>query len=836
MADKRVKIIKHNNVSVKFEVDSRYSPLESIGTGAYGVVCAAKDNRTGRRVAIKKIPKVFDMIQIAKRTYRELKILRHLRHENIISILDVMQPPEDISTFQDVYVVLDLMESDLHHIIHSVQPLSDEHITFFLYQIVRGLKYIHSASVLHRDLKPSNLLINRNCELKIGDFGMARGLSSSPEDRSSFMTEYVATRWYRAPELMLSLNEYTFAIDMWSVGCILAEMLARRQLFPGKNYLHQLQLILSVVGTPNEEYVNCIGSERVKTYLQTLPPRKAVELSVLFPKATPNALELLGQLLQLDPKKRLSAEETLAHEYLSSYHDPKDEPVCTPPFDFSFEKDLFTKEDLCRGIVDEISDYHKCRLPIPTQDKVKVAIMKLMEDREKEKERQAQDEGTAPGGGPSGAKEAKEGPSKRKKGEDKKRKQHHHPHDTGAPDKKKRPKLEGHPPPPPPPAGEHSVSEGGVSESDQHTLDRWKQMQQTTRPFIHPIRKMLGKDGEAEGNGSLTYQEQLLSRQSDQIEQQKHQLEEQQKKIRDQEELIRLLQEQRRVLLQECQSAGIKIPESIQIGIYSSTANLNATLPPSSQPLAYASAIPLSQQPLSQPPVSPAQPLNQTSPYVNVSPTLHPPSHAHQSELHPSIPRTTPPQNLSRISHSIHPSSTQFVPAPQMQSHTVSRGININQTSQLLPTGTLYPPGEAAIRTSPLMGTFNFPALTNEFQDLPPDESHGLLHRPYSPPPLNTFDSFPDDLDSILNIAGLPTGSGAGYGVGVMEEELPGPTSNPQLDLSDLGPRTSMGPPSASLLRDWLDVRQLDPDDMHALQQELETGTPDMFMQALDDL
>ena len=124
MSDKRVKIIKHNNISVKFEVDSRYSPLESIGTGAYGVVCAAKDNRTGQRVAIKKIPKVFEVVVVAKRTYRELKILRHLRHENIISILDVMLPPDDPTQFQDVYVVLDLMESDLHHIIHSVQPLS----------------------------------------------------------------------------------------------------------------------------------------------------------------------------------------------------------------------------------------------------------------------------------------------------------------------------------------------------------------------------------------------------------------------------------------------------------------------------------------------------------------------------------------------------------------------------------------------------------------------------------------------------------------------------------------------------------------------------------------
>lgn len=400
MSDKRVKIIKHNNISVKFEVDSRYSPIESIGTGAYGVVCAAKDNRTGQRVAIKKIPKVFEVIVIAKRTYRELKILRHLRHENIISILDVMLPPEDPSLFQDVYVVLDLMESDLHHIIHSVQPLSEDHIQFFLYQILRGVKYIHSANVLHRDLKPSNLLINRNCELKIGDFGMAKGLSSSAEEHSTFMTEYVATRWYRAPELMLSLSEYTFAIDMWSVGCILAEMLARRQLFPGKNYLNQLQLILSVVGTPSQDYVQAVGSERVKVYLQALPPRDPVELSVLFPEASEVSLDLMRKLLQLEPRKRISAEEALAHKYLIRYHDPKDEPVCSPPFDFDFEKQLNTKDELKQAIVNEIMDYHKSRLPIPSHDKVKDALKKkFKEDREKVKEKVGKE--GEDGGGPS---------------------------------------------------------------------------------------------------------------------------------------------------------------------------------------------------------------------------------------------------------------------------------------------------------------------------------------------------------------------------------------------------------------------------------------------------
>lgn len=384
MADKRVYTIKHRQGVVKFDVDARYTPLESIGTGAYGVVCAAKDNRTGRKVAIKKISKAFEVVTIAKRTYRELKILRHFRHENIISLLDVMEPPEDSELFQDVYVVLDLMESDLHNIIHSVQPLSSEHVKFFLYQIMRGLKYIHSASVLHRDLKPSNLLINQNCELKIGDFGMARGLSVESEEHSSFMTEYVATRWYRAPELMLSINEYTSAIDIWSAGCIFAEMLGRRLLFPGKNYVNQLQLILSVVGTPSQDYINSIGSEKVKAYLKTLPVRKAVDLAVLFPGVDKEALALLGRMLKLDPKKRCSAQVILENGYLSHYHDSQDEPVCNPPFDFAFEKQLLTKEMLKNAILEEANSYHKSRLPIPPSNLVKDALIKKMKAHEGE--------------------------------------------------------------------------------------------------------------------------------------------------------------------------------------------------------------------------------------------------------------------------------------------------------------------------------------------------------------------------------------------------------------------------------------------------------------------
>lgn len=253
------------------------------------------------------------------------------------------------------------MESDLHQIIQSGQALTPEHVRYFLYQLLRGLKYVHSAHVLHRDLKPSNLLVNATCELKIGDFGMARGLAARPEEHAAFMTEYVATRWYRAPELLLSLHHYTQAIDVWSVGCIFAEMMGRRQLFPGKNYLHQLQLILGVLGTPSAKVVGAIGAERVRRYVQGLPPRQAVPLHALYPQAEAPALDLLARMLQLDPARRITVVDALAHPYLAKYHDPEDEPECVPAFDFAFDREVLTKEEVEAAILAEIEDFRARR-------------------------------------------------------------------------------------------------------------------------------------------------------------------------------------------------------------------------------------------------------------------------------------------------------------------------------------------------------------------------------------------------------------------------------------------------------------------------------------------
>ena len=195
-------------------------------------------------------------------------------------------------------VIQELMETDMHRVIRT-QDLSDDHAQYFIYQTLRALKALHSADVIHRDLKPSNLLLNANCDLKVCDFGLARSTrSTTPGGKEAgLMTEYVATRWYRAPEIMLSFKMYTKAIDVWAVGCILAELLNGRPLFPGRDYGHQLDLILDVIGTPTLEEFYGITSRRSRDYIRALPIRKRRPFTALFPKASPEAIDFLQKTL-----------------------------------------------------------------------------------------------------------------------------------------------------------------------------------------------------------------------------------------------------------------------------------------------------------------------------------------------------------------------------------------------------------------------------------------------------------------------------------------------------------------------------------------------------------
>ncbi|XP_027908776.1 mitogen-activated protein kinase 3 isoform X2 [Vigna unguiculata] len=287
--------IQYNIFGNLFEVTAKYRPpIMPIGRGAYGIVCSLLNTETNELVAVKKIANAFDNHMDAKRTLREIKLLKHLDHEN-----------------------------------------------YFLYQILRGLKYIHSANIIHRDLKPSNLLLNSNCDLKIIDFGLAR-----PTMESDFMTEYVVTRWYRAPELLLNSSDYTSAIDVWSVGCIFMELMNKKPLFPGKDHVHQMRLLTELLGTPTDADLGLVKNEDARRYIRQLPQYPRQPLAQVFPHVHPAAIDLIDKMLTIDPTKRITVEEALAHPYLEKLHDVADEPICMEPFSFEFEQQPLDEEQI----------------------------------------------------------------------------------------------------------------------------------------------------------------------------------------------------------------------------------------------------------------------------------------------------------------------------------------------------------------------------------------------------------------------------------------------------------------------------------------------------------
>lgn len=360
----------------QFTVDKRYSMIRTIGSGAYGVVVSAKDRNQGSNVAIKMIPRAFHDEIDAKRILREIKLLKHFKHENIITIFDMMPPlARNVEDFNDVYIVTELMETDLHRIIYSKQSLSIDHVQYFLYQALRALKYMHSANVLHRDLKPSNLLVNSNCDLKVCDFGLARGISSTHDDEheagnggSMLLTEYVVTRWYRAPEIMLACHEYSKPSDVWSVGCIFAELLGRKPFFPGDDYIDQLTIITEKLGKLPEEDLDFVTTEKAKRFMRKLNCNKPTPLSKRFPNANAEGLDLLNKMLQIHPRKRIDVVGALEHPFFSSLHNPNDEPTAHAHFDFSFEDEKLNRVRLQELIWKEISDFRPSCLPIPPRN------------------------------------------------------------------------------------------------------------------------------------------------------------------------------------------------------------------------------------------------------------------------------------------------------------------------------------------------------------------------------------------------------------------------------------------------------------------------------------
>ncbi|KAE9420019.1 hypothetical protein Angca_005661 [Angiostrongylus cantonensis] len=285
----------------------KYDLQKRLGKGAYGIVWKAIDRRTKDIVALKKIFDAFRNQTDSQRTFREVMFLQEFgRHPNVIKLFNIHKADND----RDIYLVFEYMEADLHNVIKKMTILKDVHKQYIMCQLFRAIRFLHSGNVLHRDLKPSNVLLDADCRVKLADFGLARSLSSLedyPEGQNMpELTEYVATRWYRSPEILLAAKRYTKGVDMWSLGCILAEMLLGRALFPGTSTINQIERIMNTIIRPSRADIESIGYH-------------------------PPALDLIQRLLIFAPHRRLNVEQCLVHPYVVQFHNPADEPIL--PYD-----------------------------------------------------------------------------------------------------------------------------------------------------------------------------------------------------------------------------------------------------------------------------------------------------------------------------------------------------------------------------------------------------------------------------------------------------------------------------------------------------------------------
>ncbi|KAF0691546.1 Aste57867_17258 [Aphanomyces stellatus] len=389
------------------EVSPKYQLETVLGQGSYGQVVRCKHVATGEVVAIKKIRNVFSDPIDAKRILRELCILRQLNHRNIVQIKEIICPA-DISRFQDIFVVFEFLPSDLEKLLHSPQFLSAEHIRWLLLDLLKALKYMHSAAIVHRDLKPANVLLNLSpVAIKICDYGLARTLTHSQLSHPSAkrkrdahspqaahkkiqrqLTEHVVTRWYRAPEIIFRDHDYSTGIDVWSVGCIFAELLSmqktsvpshfqREPLFPGvscfplspgghgqralpQDSQDQLSTILRVLGSMAEDDIAEIADPDVRFYLRNLPPQPRKSFAEMYPGAEPEAIDLLHVMLQMNPRKRASVDEALNHRYLASIRSIEDEDQVAPhPIQMEFDDaGTLSIQEIRRLMTNEIAYYH----------------------------------------------------------------------------------------------------------------------------------------------------------------------------------------------------------------------------------------------------------------------------------------------------------------------------------------------------------------------------------------------------------------------------------------------------------------------------------------------
>ncbi|KAL3696575.1 hypothetical protein R1sor_010651 [Riccia sorocarpa] len=283
-----------------------YEKVEKIGEGTYGVVYKARDRITNETIALKKIRLEQEDEGVPSTAIREISLLKEMQHGNIVRLQDVVHSEKRL------YLVFEYLDLDLKKHMDTCPELASDPrlIKTYLYQILRGIAYCHSHRVLHRDLKPQNLLIDRRTNaLKLADFGLARAFGIPVRT----FTHEVVTLWYRAPEILLGSRHYSTPVDVWSVGCIFAEMVNQRPLFPGDSEIDELFKIFRTLGTPNEE--TWPGVTSLPDYKSAFPKWPPKNLATVVPGLDPGGIDLLSKMLTLEPSKRITARDALEHEY-----------------------------------------------------------------------------------------------------------------------------------------------------------------------------------------------------------------------------------------------------------------------------------------------------------------------------------------------------------------------------------------------------------------------------------------------------------------------------------------------------------------------------------------
>jgi len=290
----------------------QFQKIEKIGEGTYGIVYKAKDRETGNLVALKKIRLETESEGVPSTAIREITVLKELDHPHVVRLYDVVHVDKKI------YLVFEYLNQDLKKQLDSTGcGLDPKSVMSYLWQLLQGISYCHSHRVLHRDLKPQNLLVNLNGLLKLADFGLARAFGIPIRS----YTHEVVTLWYKAPEVLLGTKFYTTSVDIWSIGCIFAEMLKGRALFPGDSEIDQLFRIFRTMGTPDE--VIWPGVSQLPDYKPTFPKWTGSDFKEMFPKLEKDGMDLLLDLMTYDPAKRISAKKALHHKYFSEFKVPQ---------------------------------------------------------------------------------------------------------------------------------------------------------------------------------------------------------------------------------------------------------------------------------------------------------------------------------------------------------------------------------------------------------------------------------------------------------------------------------------------------------------------------------